>query len=366
MKIAFVLMVHYPDDERVWYQQASDLQQAGHETFIVSTRIAVSDLPHTECFDDSAMPKRQVIARIVGFLNNIVPDILICDNPMSILAAQSYKRQTNRRARIYYDVTEWYPSKKNLRQLSRPLQVMKALTLTALSIYAACFVSGFIFGEHYKAAPFRFLFAWKPYIFLPYYANVDKIAVYPVRDIRKECILLYAGALTEEKGFQSVLQMAVESAKCFPDTQFILQLLTDPTPLCVLDLPKNLKIRLMSKLAFPDFCHETGKADLCFDLRRVDWENTRCLPIKLFYYMAAGRPVIYSNLKAIRKEVSEIETVGALVDPQHIDAVVDTVAAYINHPTRYRQHCTAARRLAEQKYDWRLLSARLIHFLARY
>jgi hypothetical protein len=56
MKIAFALVAHYPDDERVWFQEANSLKETGNEVFIVSTRTNHCALPNSYCFDDSDMP----------------------------------------------------------------------------------------------------------------------------------------------------------------------------------------------------------------------------------------------------------------------------------------------------------------------
>ncbi|MDR2843878.1 MAG: hypothetical protein LBV57_04440, partial [Candidatus Symbiothrix sp.] len=151
MKIAFVLTVHLPDDERVWFQESSSLQKAGHEIFVVSSRTTQTSLPHSFCFDDTGMPKKELIATLASSLMVFSPDVIICDNPMAILAAQQFKRQKNKKAHIVYDVTEWYPSQKNLKNLPLFKKIIKAGLLTAFSYYAAWFLDGFIFGEYYKA-----------------------------------------------------------------------------------------------------------------------------------------------------------------------------------------------------------------------
>jgi hypothetical protein len=133
MKVAFALTAHYPDDERVWFQEAKSLQEAGDETFIVSTRTDNCSLPNSFCFDDTGMPKRKVIEKLAAILLTVVPDVIICDNPMAILAAHRYKNTVKQPVRIIYDVTEWYPSKKNLRSKSFLQKVVRAFALISLS-----------------------------------------------------------------------------------------------------------------------------------------------------------------------------------------------------------------------------------------
>jgi glycosyltransferase involved in cell wall biosynthesis len=353
MKVAFALAVHYPEDERVWFQEAQSLREAGHEIFVVSTKT-----------NHTGLPTRELIERLSSKLLSIVPDIIICDNPLAILAAQRYKKRLKKPVRIIYDITEWYPSKKNLRGISVLQKTLKFFVLIFLSFYTSLRSDGFIFGEYYKAKPFRFFFPWKKQIELSYYADCTQVKTYPVRNLSTECIFFYAGALTKEKGFDTVLNIALACASRFPATHFILRIIAtgnDERP--AVSSLENLEIQRINPLPFLSFCEEIGKADIFLDLRQIDIENTRCLPIKLFYYMAAGRPVVYSRLKAIRKAVPEIDRVGVLVNPEDRDTIVSCIARYIEDKEYYQGQCRAARQLAEQKYNWENIKCKLVDFM---
>ncbi len=363
MKVAFVLTAHLPNDERVWFQEAQSLIENGFETFIISTNTNEISVPNTYCFDDIGMSKKEVIKRVFPILDRISPDIIICDNPIAILAARYYKKNTQSLSSIIYDVTEWYPSKKNLRGLSLGKKVVKGFVLSLLSLYAAWFLDGFIFGECDKAKPFRLLFPWKKYIYLPYYADVNQIKTYPLRDISAECVCLYSGPLTEEKGFFKVLNVLKEVSIRFPETKFILRIISSQN----IDSlqTNNFEVQQINYLPFQSFCEKIGKADLFFDLRKNDFENTRCLPIKLFYYMAAGRPVIYSDLRAIKQQVPEINETGVLVDPENTEKILSAIYNYINDKKRYQNHCERTRELAEQKYNWAKVSPDFVEFVKK-
>jgi glycosyltransferase involved in cell wall biosynthesis len=391
MKVVFALSVHKPDDERVWFQQAATLREAGYQVLVI---------------------KSSTIAEV-----DDIPNVIICDSPKAVFQvwyeyyckhtngartarneqeatsteqqainskqdATNNRQQTgrnkqqttdirqpaarNKRPHILYDITEWYPSKKNLRGLPLYHKVFKFFLLAGASILTGFIVSGFIFGEYYKALPFRRLFFWKKYIYLPYYAHTENIACYPARDIRRECVLLYAGHLTREKGFYTVLDTATECARLMPDTHIILRLISNDTlpASCTAILEAfttNFTIEHIPLLPFHDFCAETGKADICLDLRSIDWENNRCLPVKLFYYLAAGRPVIYSNLKAIRKDVPEIESISALANSAH-DAV-RAIMDYVTDSEKYKTHCLRTRELAEKKYNWDKYEKIFVNFI---
>jgi glycosyltransferase involved in cell wall biosynthesis len=365
LKVAFVLVAHLPDDERIRFQEAQSLQEEGHEICIVSTRTNNSSNATNYCFDDTGMPKRKLIKKLSSILSTITPDVTICDNPIAILAAQLYKKNFNNSVRIIYDITEWYPSKKNLRRKPLLQKGIKLFSLIFLSLYTARFLNGFIFGEYYKGKPFRLFFPRKRYVYLSYYADPVQVKTYPVKDISKHCTFFYAGNLTKEKGFEDVLNVAKACAFRFPATQFILHILSKD---CCYEFnatsyPENMKIKTNSPLPFLSFCEEIGKADFFFDLRKIDMENTHCLPIKLFYYMATGRPVIYSDLKAIRKEVKEISKIGILVNPKDTDTIISYIDRCIKNNDYYQNQCKYARQLAVQKYNWAKIKHRFTEFV---
>lgn len=364
-KVAFILNVHRPNDERVWYQQAACLKEAGHEVFVFSGCVSLSDLPNVFCFDGNGISVKERVRKIAEVLKTWQPDVLVCDSSVAILGAKKYKKIAGGRVRIIYDITEWYPSKKNLRNSSFVGKIAKACVLIAFSFYTALCLDGFIFGEHYKSKPFRLFFPWKKYIYLSYYATLDFIKEYPLNDISKECRLFYSGNMTMEKGFLNVVDTAILCAARFPSTTFILQIISR-TEGCIFpdELPKNLKIEKRGFLPFLEFCREIGKADIFLDLRQTDMENTRCLPIKLFYYMATGRPVIYSDLKAIRKEAPEVTEAGCLVNPEDTEAIVAQISSYLKDAQLYSNHCMRARELVVQKYNWGVIKTGFEKFIS--
>jgi len=364
LKIVFALIAHYPTDDRVYFQLAGTLKQAGYEVFLISALTDNCDLPNTQCFDSKGLPKKLLIKKLQECFSDCNPDIIICDNPIAVLAAERYKK-LHKNIRILYDITEWYPSKKNVKELSFFRKTVKMVLLSLLSCYAGWLTDGFIFGEYYKAKPFRFLFFWKKYIYLSYYASIDRITVYPRKNIGEACNLFYSGLLNVEKGFDKVLAVTIKTAENHPETKFTLTVVTGtndyPFPA---DLPQNLLIQKKGLMPFMDFCNEIGKYDLFFDLRVNDFENTRSLPIKLFYYMACNRPMIYTNLKAIRQGAPEMEQMGYLVNPKDLDTICNCISNYLSDEELYKTHCEAAGKWTLEKYNWDNIKNRFIQLIS--
>lgn len=315
--IIFLQAAHTTTDERVLYHQARALQEEGHIVEIYG----IDSTPEFQ-------PKPA--------------DIYIVDTPKALWRI----RQTS--AKIVYDITEWYPSKKNLRNI-RFGKITKAIILILANLWAGWRCSAFIFGEEDKARPFRIFFPHKKYIFLPYYPDLTYIHPIPAHDISKECHILYAGALTKEKGWNRVITTMENIAKQIPQTRFHLDIITKDH-WKYSQKHDNLFINQHPFMPFEQFCQQIVNYDLFLDLRDIDFENTRCLPIKLFYYLACSRPSIYSNLSAIRKGIPEIIQCTKLVN-NHVEAT-EALADYIYDGSLYQAHCNNALHWAKDKYNW--------------
>lgn len=257
-----------------------------------------------------------------------LPDIVICDTPVAIRSA---RKRWGRKVKVVYDITEWYPSKKNLRNAPWLLRPLKFGVLLLANVWAGIDADAFLFGEYHKALPFRICMGWKQSMLLPYYPDLSYIPyslpVAPKQDVR----LLYAGQQTAEKGYYRAKQLVEICQDLMPD--------------------KRVTLTTINGLSFNAFCEEISHHDICIDLRDADAENTRCLPIKLFYYLAAGKPVIYSNLKAIRHAVPQIAA-DSLVEPEQIEQAAEMIKRLVEENGRYETIAQRNHQLAEARYNW--------------
>ena len=359
--VVFLLTAHAADDERVWYHQVPALRERGCRIRVVAPRATHVSDPDISLYLSENFTRVQLV-RYLGFLLvDISPDVVICDTPMALRSAQRYRNRQNSSCRVLYDVTEWYPSKKNLRNLVGIHKWFKNKILHLFGCWTSCCADGFIFGEHDKAVPFRKRFPKKPYEFTTYYPDLKYIQPKEPRDLDQEVRLFYSGNLTAEKGFPRVVETAVRLAYRNPALRVSLNVLSPDHYEC--EHPENLTLNVSPLLPFGQFCESASRNDIFLDLRDADTENNRCLPIKLFYYMAMGRPVIYSNLAAIRTGCPEIDRFGHLVKPDDVDAVVDFMEEYVYDRELYRRHCAQALQLAEQKYHWEAIEDDFVRFI---
>lgn len=362
-KIVFLLTAHAADDERVWFHQTKSLQNAGEQVYVIAPKTNAVSAPNILLYESAKYKRVGLMRYLASLLPDLQPDVVIGDTPMAVRAAQIYRRNSKSTCSILYDITEWYPSKKNLRWLSG---VEKAFKFVAMSVFNWCVngrTHGFIFGEEDKALPYKRLFPRKPFVITTYYPDLQYVDMLPPHELSHDLRLFYSGNLTEEKGFPNVLKAAVWIARFNPDVSVTLNVFSSETLSQEPSLPSNLRMNIAPYQPFEQFCKLAAENDVFFDLRSTDAENHKCLPIKLFYFMAMGRPVVYSDLKAIRKGCPEIEQFGHLVRPNDAESIVDIVNAYVKNGELYQQHCARARQLAEQKYNWKAIETDFVRFI---
>lgn len=360
-KVLFVNTGHFSLDDRTFYHQAMSLVKNGYNVEVISSKeklITEIDQIKINSFDDSQLGRKDKLVELTKRIEASKPDLIIADTPLAVFAAARYRNKKS--TRIIYDITEWYPSKKNFLYNNGLTKYLKFVSLAFIN-YLSGWKSGyFIFGEHFKALPFEVLFFWKKKIYLPYYPNIDYIFQHPIEDTKNGFNITYSGAINSDKGIVSTIDSVILAGKKSPDKTFNLRIIgkffsqadKDQFQKIISAIPSNVKIVVYPNQSFPDYCKIIGNAHLFLDLRKKDFENNRCLPIKLFYYLACGRPVIYSDLRSIEKEISTINF-GYLCDPNDIETISNHIIEYANNQDLYSSHCSNALKVSKDKYNWK-------------
>jgi glycosyltransferase involved in cell wall biosynthesis len=84
-------------------------------------------------------------------------------------------------------------------------------------------------------------------------------------------------------------------------------------------------------------------------------------PTKLFEYMAAGIPVIASDLPRCRQIVEESHC-GLLVDPLDVKSIADALQWLLERPTEAEDMGKRGRDAFRKKYNWTPEAQRLVAF----
>lgn len=351
INIAFFLLVHEEDDGIFVRHLAHSLtQRQGTSCYLY---VAQSDYEYKlehgyviagrkRSLRHNMKSMRQVLTEAPHF------DMAICDTPAAVLWAHQYAKNV-----VYYQ-TEYYPSKKNLRNTSGLFKPIKALALFIVACLAGCKADALLLGEFYKSRLFAPILPFKRHARIPYFPSAEFFPSFTSIPLIDTFRVFYGGPLTEEKGFLRVLNLMQMLAQRNTKTNFVLHVRSNDAYDYKSILP-NLMVEILPELPYSDFCEELSSCHMLIDWRDGTFENSHCLPVKLFHALAAGRPFIYTNLKAIRKEIPDVETCGGLLETDDTEGAILQVEHYMRDTDHYIRHCRQARHLFETKYNWEVL-----------
>ena len=372
MKVSLISSSHSTFDDRIYYHMATSLLNHGYKTQIINSfrktnEINKSDI-YIDNFDGSSISKSEKISIFVEKLIHFEPSIIICSEPLTVYAASKYNKTKS--AKIIYDITEFYPSKKNLRNHNLSIRWFYFFNYLLFYLYALKLSDAFIFGEFYKSIIPKFLFPKKPFENISYFPKEN---LFPTNNIAKpiehELKLCYSGPISIEKGFINFFKVIEKINKLKPSLKINIKIIgffeKKDQKLCELKieiLKANNTIEFYQFQPLFNYIELIKNTDIFMDLRRADFENTHCLPIKLFYYIALERPVIFSNLKSIKKEV-EINQFGYSLDPKNTKVISEKIISYIENKNLYLRHCIAAKNLFLGKYNWENIENNFIGFI---
>ena len=371
-RICLVTSGHPPFDERIFWKFAMSLSESGYTVSIICstqeiTKI-VNDISITG-FDGFSSPKKKKIDLIHDLINQFNPDLIICSEILPVIAALKFRKE-NKNTKIILDVTEWFPENVAFK-FKGFKRWLKYIQLLLPYIYLLQKVDHLIIGEDSKKNRYNFLASSIPKTIIGYYP-VLKYFSYKKPDLLKEEIILgYAGVITYERGIQTLLNASKLIAEKCPDKKFKLLFFGKFTykneeddfkqKISYMD---NLKVEFSDWTDYDKMSSAIERMDICFDLRKRNFIYSNSLPIKIFEYMACGKPFIYSDIKPIRKEL-DIEKYGVLVDPGDTNAVTDAITTYINNPEIADQHSLNARKFIEESKNWESESRKLIDLVTK-
>jgi len=124
----------------------------------------------------------------------------------------------------------------------------------------------------------------------------------------------------------------------------------------------NLKVEFADWADYDKMSSVIEQMDICFDLRERNFIYSNSLPIKIFEYMACGKPFIYSDIKPIRDEI-DYEKFGFLVNPDNESEILGAIESYLTVPELANQHSVNSRRLIEESKNWESESNKLIELV---
>jgi len=369
-RICLVTSGHPPFDERIFWKFAKSLSEVGFSVSIIcSTEVINKVLEGISIigFDGASYPKKKKIDDFHSLINQFNPDLIISSEMLPVFAALKF-RINYPSTKIILDITEWFPENVAFKFYGLKRWI-KFFQLLVPYVFILQKVDHLIIGEVSKKKRYDFLASSKSKTLVGYYP-VLKHFNYKKPDLsKKEIILGYAGVITFERGINNLLQASVSIVDKFPQKKFKLLLFGRFTyqheeldfrqKISTID---NLEVEFANWTDYDKMSSVIEKMDICFDLRKRNFIYSNSLPIKIFEYMACGKPFIYSDIKPIRDEM-DFKKFGCLVNPDNDSEILTAIENYLNNPELVNQHSLNARWLVEESKNWESESKKLIEMV---
>lgn len=370
-KIAILTSGHSPFDERLFYKFAHSLKENNFETAIFCSTQNIDEIKDgiiIKGFASENLNKRGKINKFRDLLIEFKPDVIICAEIMPILAAHKYKRELNQICKIIYDVTEWYPENYSLK-LPFYIYYLICPVLYIFQYFTIQKVDGIIFGEERKIKRFNFLAPTKKKKHISYYPVIKYFEYSPPSFNGKELTICFAGLLKEDRGIFRFINIAERITDNYPTMKLKVKLIgkfpDESTKEIVIEKingKSNCELIIVDWQPYCKISEMLKDVDICFDLRDYNFIHNNSLPIKLFEFMACGKPVIYSDIPAIRDLFGD-DLFGYFINPNNQNEILEKVNKYITDITFLERHSKKGRELAEKLYNWEKIEKDFIYFI---
>jgi len=364
MKVCIITTVHQPFDTRVFHKEAKSLAKV-HEVVLVAPdeeradkevdgiRIITVKKPESKLLHPVTMWR----VFKAGFKQDC--DVYHCHEPSSLFVSAILK--VLKRKRLIYDAHEYYPSliaeNSLFPDFVRPLVRFLADIEERILIRFADVV---ITVDEILALKYR-----KHHNNVYIISNYPRLELFKPDDLNSENGgIIYVGGLSRDRGIYQMIEVANK---------------TNVKLICVGNFTDEL-----NKKEITDFLEENPSKNVVFaghlsHSKVVEYINMsrlglilhqpipryiHAVSIKLFEYMACGKPVVASNFPEIARVIKEADC-GILVDPTDVDEIVDAILYLLEHPEEAKRMGENGRRAVEEKYSWDKMEEKLLELYGR-
>ena len=365
-KIALITTGHPPFDERIYWKFALSISSNGYETAILCSTENINEKKQEillKGFKDDSLNRKARLNKLYRLIRDFEPDLIICSEASAIIPAHKYKKSSNNKCKIISDITEWYPE-----NVAFKYQRLKKWALYFLmyifNVYATNLVDELILGENNKLTRYNLIAPSKNKMVIAYFPVLDKFSYSAPFFDGKNFYLNFSGNLSVRRGFYRFIDVVNRIAKYHPDILFNIVISSpnfspeDESSIKRSLENKNISLKVIHFSGYDKISEGLKDTHVCFDLRDLNFVHDS-IPIKFFEYLACGKPIIYSNIKAIADKFGNINF-GFLVDPYNIDEIVNKVEIYLSNKELLIEHSQNGRAIIESGNNWETESIKLI------
>ena len=366
MRVTHISILHRALDTRIFAKQCRALAAAGYEVHLVAGGPSTSERDgvhlHSIADTDARPPARRQVKRLVRATSaafSLRPSLYHLHDPHLIPLGLVLKLCG---ARVVYDVHEDYPAHARTKLADRPLRgSLKALMWGAGEQLARHALDAFICASPALAERFP---ADRTVVVgnLPLHREYTSAANGSARPYRERTnTVLYVGSITRVRGFWEMVQ-AVELLPAGLDCTLRMVGSCSDSDLAraAARLAVSGRLELVPFQPYQFVIRELLGAKVGLVLLHPLPNHTD--PIrsnKLFEYMAAGIPVIASDLPLWREIVRRVDC-GLVVDPLDPAAIAEAIQFLLTHPAEAESMGRRGREAVSSELNWDADSARLL------
>jgi glycosyltransferase involved in cell wall biosynthesis len=368
--VAILTSVHEPFDPRVFHKQARTLAAAGYRVTLLApydrdetcAGVRVRGLPRPRARTGRPLLWLRLLRAALRLHADVYhlhdPELL----PLGLLLAAVTGRP------VVYDAHEYYRDEIATRRwLPRPLRRPAAAAVHVLETLAARRLAAVVAVNEHMAAGFRSRGA-RRVVTVHNYPPLDLFLNVP-RGAPSRPVAVYTGLLTRERGLEIIWHAGRRLRALVPEAEVrvvgrIDWAGVDPT---VPRAPARWREEVGTVLCGVVPAHEVPGVLAAATVGWIPFQHTpnnaRAVPLKLLEYMAAGLPVVASDLGFLGRIVRR-EECGLLVPPDDPEAHARALARLLTHPDEARTLGDRGRRAVEARYTWEVEAKRLLALYA--
>ena len=370
-KVAIITSGHPPFDERIFWKFGLSLVNNNYSVRVICSteevNIEKNNISITG-FDSMSIGRNKKIHKFLDYLNLYSPDIIICCESLTLIPALRFKISNKRNTKIIYDVTEWYPEGITSKINGIKKYIIYAFLFT-LNLILSNLTSAIIIGEIQKQKRYNLIAPFKKKIIIGYYPVIRSFEYNPPRFNGHALVLCYAGLINFKRGIREILLVSEQLHNRHKDLTIKLKIIgkfESPEDEKLFDnlalSYKNILIEKAGWTEYKNISSMLSDVDICFDLRERNFVYNNSLPIKIFEYMACGKPFIFSDVMPIRQELGELNC-GFLADPNDLEDIIKKIELYISNKDLLKEHSKNGRQLIDSGKNWETESQKLLGLL---
>jgi glycosyltransferase involved in cell wall biosynthesis len=356
IKIVHLTSVHSPFDTRIFVKECRSLARAGFDVTIIAphSRDEIADNVRIKAVRSAPGDGRlrRMTATAWSVLREALrqnADLYHFHDPELIPAAlvlRAYNKS------VIYDIHENVPKDILLKQYL-PLWSRHTLSwlIDHLEVFAARQFSALITVSPLIAE--RFLATNPKTVLVRNFPDPGELT--EAADIPWEArkpLVVFPGGILPERGIRQM----VHAMACLPDsTEATLEIASGEFPK---DLWEELtkhpgwrRVNYVGRLSRLQVVELLGRASAGLVLYLPEGQNFCSMPHKLFEYMAAGIPVIASDLPIWRRLLDGIHC-AIFVDPLKPEAIAEAIQHVLQHPTEAAKMGRTGREAIRDSFNW--------------